>query len=129
MSRPRSLHIKSEQAGDVAVLRCAGRIVRGEALHFLKNAVTSLPPIRVIVLDLSGVEMLDCGGLGMLVSLQGWTRNNGIQLKLVNPSSFAREILERTGLTCVLHISSVGDAVDVLRKSDRTTENVNRVPN
>jgi len=38
MSRPRSLHIKSEQAKDVAVLRCAGRIGREEALHLRKNA-------------------------------------------------------------------------------------------
>ena len=121
MSRSGSLHIKSEQAGDVTVLQCAGRILRGEALRLLKNAVTSLPGMRVIVLDLSGVEMLDGGGLGMLVSLQGWTRNNGIQLKLVNPSNFAREMLERTGLTCVLHISSVDDAVDVLCRPDNTS--------
>ena len=106
MSRSRSLHINSEQVRDVTVLRCAGRILRGEALRLLKNAVTNLTGMRVIVLDLSGVEMLDGGGLGMLVALQGWARNNGIQLKLVNPSKFAREMFELTGLTCVLHISS-----------------------
>lgn len=126
MSRSRSLDIKSEQAGEVAFLQCAGRIVRGEPLQLLKNAVTSLLRVRVIVLDLSGVEMLDCGGLGMLVFLQGWSRNNGIQLKLVDPSNFAREVFERTGLTCVLHISSVSDAVDVLCESDGTTENVTK---
>ncbi|HXY52891.1 MAG TPA: STAS domain-containing protein [Terriglobales bacterium] len=129
MSQSPSLHVKTEQAGDVAVVQCCGRIVREEALHLLKNAVTSLPRMRLIVLDLSGVEMLDCGGIGMLVSLQCWTRNNGIQLRLVNPSNFAREMFERTGLTCVLDISSVDDAVDVLCKSDSTTENVNRLAN
>jgi len=109
------------------VLQCAGRIVRGEALHLLKDvAVASLTQTRVVVLDLSEVEMLDGGGLGMLVFLHRWTRDNGIQLKLVNPSNFAREVLERTGLTCVLHISSVDDAVEVLYSSDRATENVNR---
>jgi len=74
-----SLHIKSEQAGDVAVRQRAGRIVRGEALQLLKDAVTSLRRPRVIVLDLSAVEMLDGGGLGMLVFLHCWTRDNGIQ--------------------------------------------------
>ena len=126
MSRSQSLRIKSEQAGDVAVLRCVGRIVRGKPLQLLKNAVTSLARVRVIVLDLSGVERLDCADLGMLISLQGWSRNNGIQLKLVDPSNFAREMFQRTGLTCVLHISSVGDAVDVLCESDGTTENVTK---
>jgi len=109
-----SLHIKSEQIGDVAVLQCAGRIVRGKALHLIKNAVTRLTQMRVIVLDLSGVEMLDGGGLGMLVFLHRWTRDNGIQLKLVNPSTFAREMLQRTGLTSVLRVSSVEDAVGIL---------------
>jgi anti-anti-sigma factor len=109
-----SLHINSEQIGDVAVLQCVGRIVRGEALHLIKNAVTSLTQMRVIVLDLSGVEMLDAGGLGTLVFLHRWTRDNGIQLKLVNPSTFAQEMLQRTGLTCVLRVSSVDDAVEIL---------------
>jgi len=109
-----SLHIKSEQSGDVAVLQCAGRIVRGEALHFLKRAVTGLNQPRVVVLDLTEVEMIDGGGLGMLVFLHRWTRDNDIQLKLVNPSSFVREMLGRTRLTCVFNISSVDDAVEIL---------------
>jgi anti-anti-sigma factor len=109
-----SLHIKSEQSGDVAVLQCAGRIVRGEALHFLKAAVTSLNQPRVVVLDLTEVEIIDGGGLGMLVFLHRWTRDNSIQLKLVNPSSFVREMLGRTRLTCVFNISSVDDAVEIL---------------
>ena len=127
MSRSRSLYITSEQAGDVAVLQCVGRIVRGEPLRLLKNVVTSLSRMRVVVLDLSRVEMLDCGGLGMLVSLQAWTRDNGVQFKLVDPSNVAREMFRRTGLTRVLHISSVGDALYVLRKSDSRAENLNRV--
>ncbi len=121
-----SLQVKSEQTGDVAVLQCAGRIVRGEAIHFLKDAVTSLKQPRVVVLDLTGVEMLDGGGLGLLVFLHRWTRDNGIQLKMVNPSGFVREMLDRTRLSRVFNISSVEDAVEILcttftadRQSDR----------
>jgi anti-anti-sigma factor len=109
-----SLHIKSEQTGDVAVLQCSGRIVRGEALHFLKDAVTNLNEPRMVVVDLTDVEMLDGGGLGMLVFLHRWTRDNGIQLKLVNPSTFVREMLDRTRLSCVFNISSVDDVVEIL---------------
>ena len=121
-----SLQVKSEQTGDVAVLQCAGRIVRGEAIHFLKDAVTSLKQPRVVVLDLTGVEMLDGGGLGLLVFLHRWTRDNGIQLKMVNPSGFVREMLDHTRLSRVFNISSVEDAVEILctsftadRQSDR----------
>lgn len=109
-----SLHIKSEQTGDVAVLQCSGRIVRGEAIHFLRDAVTGLKQPRMVVLDLTDVEMLDGGGLGMLVFLHRWTRDHGIQLKLVNPSTFVREMLDRTHLSCVFNISSVEDVVEIL---------------
>ena len=109
-----SFHIKSKQSNDVAVLQCAGRIVRGEAIHFLKDAVVSLKKPRVIVLDLTEVTILDGGGLGMLVFLHRWTRDQGIQLKLVNPSIFVREMLDRTRLSCVFNISSVDDAVEIL---------------
>jgi anti-anti-sigma factor len=121
-----SLHINSEQTEDVALLHCSGKIVRDKALELLKAAVTSLTQARVIVLDVSGVEMLDAGGLGVLVFLHRWTRDNGIQLTLVNPSNFVQEMLERTQLTRVLHVSSLDDAVEVLCNSDLTTENVNQ---
>lgn len=121
-----SLHIKREQTGDVAVLQCAGRIVRGEALHFLKDAVTSLSRPRVVVLDLTEVEMLDGGGLGMLVFLHRWTRDHGIQLKLVNPSNFVREMLECTRLTCVFNISSMDDVVEILCTPINVTMGVSR---
>ena len=58
-----SLHIEMEQIGDVAVLKCAGRIVHGAELC-LKDVVTSLPQVRVIVLALSAVAMLDAAVSG-----------------------------------------------------------------
>jgi anti-anti-sigma factor len=121
-----SLHIKMEQTGDVGVLQCAGRLVRGEALHLLKGAVSSLSRLRVVILDLSEVEMLDGGGLGMLVFLHNWTRTTGIQLQLVNPSSLALEMLMRTGLTSVLHVSSMDDVIEIFCSSKSATENVDR---
>ena len=121
-----TLHSKMEQTSDVAVLQCCGRLVRGDALRLLKDAVTSLSRQRVVILDLSEVEMLDGGGLGMLVFLHKWTHSSGIQLKLVNPSSLAREMLMRTRLTSVLHVSSIDDVVGIFCGSHRTTENVDR---
>lgn len=121
-----SLYIEIEQIEDVAVLRCAGRIVRAEALRILEDAVTSLSHSRVIVLDLSEVKMLDGGGLGTLVFLHNWTSANGIQLKLVNPSQLVRKMIELTGLTSVLHVSSVNDVVEIFCGSHRPIENVDR---
>jgi anti-anti-sigma factor len=119
------LQIKIEQAADVAVLQCVGRLVRGEPLHFLKQAVIGLKQPRIVVLDLSGVETVDGGGLGMLVFLHSWTRENAIQLKLTNPSGLVRYVLECTRLTRVLTISSMEDAVEILASSGSTIENRN----
>jgi|SRR5215467_5461580 len=121
-----SLQIEMEQAGDVAVLQCMGRMVNAEALGLVKDAVTCLSPLRVIALDLSEVEMLDARGLGVLVSLHRWAYANDIQLKLVNPSKLVREVLEVTGLMSVLHVSSVKDIIEILCGSERVTENITR---
>lgn len=108
------LSIDVEKTGHVAVARCVGRLVRGEAVRTLKDAVVSERDTRIIVLDLSDVEAIDAGGLSGLISLQEWTLTRGIQLKLVNPSHFVREVLERTGLDRVFEITSLHDALVVL---------------
>jgi anti-anti-sigma factor len=109
-----SLRVDVSQSEDVAVLRCAGRIVRGGPVAVLKDAVISQKNTRIVILDLSDVEILDGGGLGMLVFLRRWTKENGIQLKLVNPSHLVRDLLERTRLADVFDISSVSDALAIL---------------
>jgi anti-anti-sigma factor len=111
------LSIDVEKSEHVAVARCVGRLVRGEAVCTLRNAVVSEEDTRIIVLDLSDVEAIDAGGLSALLSLQEWTLTRGIQLKLVNPSHFVREVLERTGLDRVFEITSLHDALVVLAGS------------
>lgn len=108
------LTINVEKTGDVAVVRCAGRIVRGTEVFTLRNAVFSAKDIRIVVIDLSDVEMLDAGGLTALLSLLQWARSRNVQLKLVNPSHFVNEVLTRTGLDHVFEISTFAHALLVL---------------
>jgi len=103
---------------DVVIVRCAGRLVRGEGVRVLKSAVVSGNDTRVIVLDLSDVESVDAAGLTALISLHHWSRSRNIELKLVNPSRFVLEILDRTRLTSVLHVSSLHDALVAIVGSD-----------
>src|SRR6266487_6182974 len=107
------LTVKVERAEDVAVVKCAGRIVRGQEWP-LKTAVLGEERARVVVLDLSDVETLDAGGLTLLVSLHRWTEGRHAHLKLVNPRSFVYEMLTRTHLDCVFDISSLDHALAVL---------------
>ena len=108
------LTIDVEKTNDVAVVHCGGRLVRGAEVSTLRNAVVSEKTTRIVVLDLAQVDFMDAGGLNTLVSLHHWTRNHGIQLKLVNPSSLVHEMITRTRLNRVLNISSLRDALRVL---------------
>ena len=112
------LTIDVEKNNEVAVVHCSGRLVRGVEVGTLRNAVVSEKTTRVVVLDLSQVEFMDAGGLNSLVSLHHWTRNHGIQLKLVNPSRLVREMLTSTRLNRVLEISSLRDALTILSGAD-----------
>jgi anti-anti-sigma factor len=108
------LTIDVEKTGDVAVVRCVGRIVRGAEVCTLNNAVFSEKDIRILVIDLSDVETLDAGGLTALLLLRQWAQNRGVQLKLVNPSHFVNQVLTRTGLNHVFEISTFEQALFVL---------------
>ena len=107
-----------KRSGGVAVVHCSGRLVRGVEVCSLRNAVVSQKTTRIVVLDLSQVEFMDAGGLNALVSLHHWTRNHGIQLKLMNPSRLVREMLTRTHLNRVFDISSLHDAMAILSGVD-----------
>jgi anti-anti-sigma factor len=108
------LTIDIENTGDVKVVRCAGRLVRGEAVRSLQEAVVSGNDARVIVLDLSEVALLDAGGLAALVSLHVWAQARDKHLKLVNPSKFVCQMLSLMHLDQVLEISTLEQALEIL---------------
>ena len=83
---------------DTAILRCDGRLVRGEEDMLLCKAIHQ--PSREIVLDIAGVSAIDADGIGALLSLQA----AGIYLKLLNPIEPVRAVLQLTGLDSVFEI-------------------------
>jgi anti-anti-sigma factor len=112
------LNIDVEQNGEVAVVHCSGRLVRGIEVSSLRNAVVSQQSTRLVIVDLSKVDFMDAGGLNALVSLYHWTRDHGVQLKLANPSGLVREMLIRTRLNRVFDMSSLRDAMAILSGVD-----------
>lgn len=109
------LHYEIERLQDVAVVRCSGRMVRGAALDGFRRGIEQLDRLRVLVLDLSDVQQLDAGGLGTLLLVRRWAVQNSARLKLVNPPMFFRRILEATRLSSVFEISSLKEALLILR--------------
>ena len=115
MTRHMELQYQVERIDDVAVVRCSGRMVRGAALDEFRREIESLDRLRMLVLDLSEIQQVDAGGLGTLLLVRRWTTLNFARLKLVNPPVFFRRMLEATRLSSVFEISSLKDALSILR--------------
>ncbi len=103
-----------ETIGRLAVVHCVGRIVRSDAAFRLRNAVRQQRSAHIILLDLSGVEALEGGGLGMLLFLHLWTRDLGIQLKVMDPIACVRRSLERIRSTAAVQIAGMAEALSLL---------------
>jgi anti-anti-sigma factor len=114
------LKFQVECLQDVAVVNCSGRMVRGAALDEFRRRIEQLGRVRVLVLDLSEIDHLDAGGLGTLLLVRRWATQKSAKLKLVNPPAFFRRILEATHLTSVFEVSSLKEAISILRTREST---------
>jgi len=115
MDRVMDLRFQVECQHDVAIVRCAGRLVRGGALDEFRRQVEQLGHIRILIVDLATVEQADAGGLGALLLVRRWARQHSVQMKLVNPSPFVLRLLEATRLTSVFEVSSLEEALCILQ--------------
>jgi anti-anti-sigma factor len=92
------LNVTVEDLNDIVVLRCSGRIVRGEETALLCAA--SQHHGRTVVVDFRRVDSIDAAGIGLLVSLQA----AGIYLRLINPNANVREMLRVTHLDSIFEV-------------------------
>ena len=77
------LDLEIRAIDDVTVLYCRGRFTyRDEATAFSQKIAELLPNARRIVVELSGVEIIDSAGLGELVVVHMWVKASGCSLKL-----------------------------------------------
>jgi anti-sigma B factor antagonist len=107
------LKLKIRETEDVTVIHCQGRIAyRDEALALSEKVSELLPDTRQLVLELSGVEMIDSAGLGELVLALMSAQAQNCTIKLAAPRKSVRELLQLTNLTSVFEIhATVDDAV------------------
>jgi anti-anti-sigma factor len=118
MKRQTELKFQVECLQGVAVVNCSGRMVRGAALDEFRRCVERLERVRMLVLDVSEVEQIDAGGLGALLLLRRWAVRSAAKMKLVNPPAFFRRLLEVTRLTPLFEVSSLKEAICILRAQE-----------
>jgi anti-sigma B factor antagonist len=99
------LSVEARNHGDVIVVRCQGRIVyRDEAAALSRVVGEVLHQGSKLVLDLSGVSVMDSAGIGELALLQSWAQERRAELKCVAADGVVRTLLDLTKLDSVLEV-------------------------
>jgi len=107
VAKPRKLKLNLEirLAENVTVVVCQGRIVfRDEAVALSDRIARLMPEFRHLVLDLSGVEMVDCAGLGEFAALQKRAASSYCEIKLAAPRNHVSCLFELTRLASVFEV-------------------------
>ncbi len=96
--------VESVFSEDAAILRCYGSVSSPEALA-LSHAVAPLMFERsAVVLDFSGVEAIDSGGLGTLALLHSYVCSSGGRLRYCCLNARVADAFERTRLSAVFDV-------------------------
>jgi anti-anti-sigma regulatory factor len=112
------LTIDVESQGELSVVECKGRIVCEDAVFRLRDIVQDQAAARVIVLDLSEVEAISGGGVGMLAVLDGWARDREIQFKLFSPSTAVVEGLVNNRALLDFEIASFHEMMRIFMQQE-----------
>jgi anti-sigma B factor antagonist len=102
----------------VLIVDCHGRVVFGEESAVLRDTVRKLiTENNRIVLNLGGVNYIDSGGLGTLVSLFTTAHTAGGSIKLANLTQRVGDLLQVTKLVTVFEVyNNEEEAVESFRK-------------
>jgi len=105
---PVKMQTTTRHVEDVTIVDVSGRITMGEGNVMLRDLVRELVEAghKKIALNLHEVGYVDSSGVGELVKTYTTVRNQGGQLKLVNPSKRVHELLEMTKLSAVFSIEA-----------------------
>jgi len=103
---PAKMQVSTRQACNVAVIDISGKITHGEGNVKLREIVRDLlgEDNNKILLNLGEVHYIDSSGMGELVRIYISIRNQGGEVKLVNPSRRVQDLLQMTRLTAVFQI-------------------------
>jgi anti-sigma B factor antagonist len=102
------MRTNTRQVEDVAIVDVSGRITVAEGNVMLREVVRQLVEAghKKIALNLHDVGYVDSSGLGEIVKAYTTVRNQGGELRLVNPSKRVQDLLQMTKLSAVFPIEA-----------------------
>jgi anti-sigma B factor antagonist len=100
------MKFNKRQNGDVTILDLGGRITIGSGEEALRNATQEIlnGGAKKVVINMSGVTMIDSSGIGELVSAYTTATNRGAKLKLANLPAKVSDSLTITQLITVFDV-------------------------
>src|ERR1700693_2770991 len=97
--------LETRVTDDLTVICCKGRIAYGIEAAVLSGEIAELAAqTRRVVIDLSGVEMIDSAGIGAHISVALRSQASQCSIKLAAPGNLIRQLLELTNLTSVFDL-------------------------
>jgi anti-sigma B factor antagonist len=111
----------TREVGGVTIVDISGRIVLGEESAALRDEVLDLlsKGHKQILLNLADVDHIDSMGLGALVSAFASVRKQGGELKLLNLTDKAADLMQITKLYTVFDI--MNDEVSGVKSFGQST--------
>ena len=101
-----SLTVKTRKVDNAIVVDMSGRLTIGEPVLLVRETIRVLvnDGARNFVLNLGDVSYIDSSGLGELVSLFTTVRNKQGDVKLLNLTAKAKDLLQMTKLLTVFDV-------------------------
>jgi anti-anti-sigma factor len=100
-----------DRSGGVATLRIAGDVTSASEVELMAAYTEAVEGgARAIILDFRGLEYMNSGGIGLLVTLLVRAQRGGVRLLASGLSDHYREILALTRLDEAIEIHSDEDA-------------------
>ena len=98
------MKVYPKKLGTIVTLCLQGRVVIGE-MAALREAIERLMDTKILVLDLTRVNLIDAAGLGLLIELREQLRKKGIEFRLMNAAERISRIFEITRLNTVFEVT------------------------
>jgi anti-sigma B factor antagonist len=114
-----SLNVKTRKVDNAVVVDLSGRLTIGEPVLLLRETIRVLvgDGARNFILNLGDVGYIDSSGLGELVSLFTTVRNKQGDVKLLNLTAKAKDLLQMTKLLTVFDVyEDENKAIAALKK-------------
>ena len=101
------LQLEVEKQPAMTLVQCTGKVVIESCTLFSTTVRPLIPEGKPVRVDLSKVAQVDSVGIGTFVSLWASAKNNGCDLKFINPSPQVWDLVEITRLHDMFDLAGV----------------------